>query len=442
MKHPATTWVNWARDQRCAPISFARPPDEAAVSAYVRQAAGLGGRVRAVGSGHSFTDVACTGGVMLDMSAMQRILDIDQRTGRVTVEGGITLHALGPLLAEQGWALVNQGDIDRQTITGAISTATHGTGARLPNLSAQIVGMRLVTATGEVRELTEAADREALLAARVSMGALGVITAVTIQAVPLYTLHRRDETVPLPEVLDRLDEIADTSDHFEFFVFPYADRAITRSMRRSTAEPRPAPAWQRDLRGRLDNGALGALCRIGRRLPSQAPRLNKLITVAASNGDKEDRAYRVYPSRREVRFTEMEYAIDRVHARSAIEQVIALVRSRRLPILFPLEVRFVASDDAFLSPSHRRETCYIAVHQYSGMEFESYLRGVEAIMDSFGGRPHWGKRHYQTAETLRPRYPAWDRFQHVRAQFDPHGVFANDYTLRVLGPTVHCRTPA
>ena len=158
-----------------------------------------------------------------------------------------------------------------------------------------------------------------------------------------------------------------------------------------------------------------------------------MITAAASNGDLQDHAYRIYPNRREVRFTEMEYAIDRVHARSAIEAVIARVRSRRLPILFPLEVRFVAADDAFLSPSHQRDTCYIAVHQYTGMEFESYLRDVEAIMDDFGGRPHWGKRHYQTATTLRPRYPEWDRFQQVRARFDPHGVFSNDYTSRVLG---------
>jgi L-gulonolactone oxidase len=227
--------------------------------------------------------------------------------------------------------------------------------------------------------------------------------------------------------------LADANDHFEFFAFPYADRAITRTTRRSTTEPHPTPAWKRDVRERLDDRALDILCRTGRRFPSQAPRLNRLITAVASNGDEEDYAYRIYPSRREVRFTEMEYAIDRVHARSAIEEVIKLVRSRRLPILFPLEVRFVAADDALLSPSHQRDTCYIAVHQYSGMEFEGFMRGVEAIMDGFGGRPHWGKRHYQTAATLRPRYPEWDRFQSVRARFDPDGVFANDYTRRVLG---------
>jgi L-gulonolactone oxidase len=370
---------------------------------------------------------------MLDTSAMQRILDVDPGTGRVTVEGGIKLHTLGPLLAEHGLALANQGDIDLQSITGAISTATHGTGARLQNISAQIVGMRVVTATGDVRELNEDTDREAFLAARVSLGALGVISAVTIQAVPLYTLHRRDETMPLPETLDRLDELADANDHFEFFAFPYADRAITRTTRRSTTEPHPTPAWKRDVRERIDDRALDILCRTGRRFPSQAPRLNRLITAVASNGDEEDYSYRIYPSRREVRFTEMEYAIDRVHAGSAIEEVIKLVRSRRLPILFPLEVRFVAADDALLSPSHQRDTCYIAVHQYSGMEFEGFMRGVEAIMDGFGGRPHWGKRHYQTAATLRPRYPEWDRFQSVRARFDPDGVFANDYTRRVLG---------
>ncbi|MDT5000574.1 MAG: L-gulono,4-lactone dehydrogenase, partial [Mycobacterium sp.] len=314
MKRSASTWVNWAGEQRCAPVSFKRPADEAAVSACVARAAGRGDTVRAVGSGHSFTDIACTDGVMLDMSAMHRILDVDPGTGRVTVEGGIKLHTLGPLLAEHELALANQGDIDLQSITGAISTATHGTGARLQNISAQIVGMRVVTATGEVRELNEDTDREAFLAARVSLGALGVITAVTIQTVPLYTLHRRDVTMPLPETLDRLDELADTNDHFEFFAFPYADRAITRTTRRSTTEPHPTPAWKRDVRERIDDRALDILCRTGRRFPSQAPRLNRLITAVASNGDEEDYSYRIYPSRREVRFTEMEYGIDRVHA--------------------------------------------------------------------------------------------------------------------------------
>jgi L-gulonolactone oxidase len=168
-------------------------------------------------------------------------------------------------------------------------------------------------------------------------------------------------------------------------------------------------------------------------LPRATPSLNRLIAGAMSESIVEDRAYKVYASVRNVRFNEMEYAIPRAHARAAVERVLDLVERRRLPILFPLEVRFAAPDDAFLSTAHGRETCYIAVHQYTGMEFESYFRAVEAIMDEYGGRPHWGKRHYQTAATLRARYPDWDRYQAVRARLDPGGVFTNDYARRTLG---------
>jgi L-gulonolactone oxidase len=339
------------------------------------------------------------------------------------------------VLAEHGLALENQGDIDRQSISGAISTATHGTGVRLPNIAARVVAMRLVTATGELMEVSAEHDEETYLAARVSLGALGIISAVTIQCVPLYTLHRHDEPWPLAETLERLDEHVDGNDHFEFFVFPYTDRALTRRTRRSFDEPSPPPQWRRWVDEELvQNKALGLVCRTGRRFPKQAPRLNRLVSSALSASEVEDRPYKVYATHRAVRFTEMEYAVPREHGREAVERVMRLVADRELPILFPLEVRFAAGDDAFLSTAYRRDTCYIAVHQYTGMEFETYFRAVEAIMDSYGGRPHWGKRHYQTAATLRDRYPEWERFQAVRRRLDPDGTFLNDYTRRVLGP--------
>jgi L-gulonolactone oxidase len=427
-------WSNWAGEQICAPASIERPSSEQELVEIVRRAAGDGLRVRAVGSGHSFTDCACTDGVMIDMSRMQRILEVDREHGLVTVEGGIRLHELGPRLAAQGLALENQGDIDAQSVTGAISTATHGTGAAFQNLAARVVALRLVTATGEALELSGESDREGYLAARVSVGALGVISAITIACVPLYTLHRHDAPLPLEETLVRLDEHIDSNDHFEFFVFPYSDIALTRRNRRSHDEPHPPPGWKRRLQEQLvENNALSLVCRTGRRFPRLAPRLNRLIAGALSESTLEDRAYRVYASKRAVRFTEMEYAIPRENARDAVERVLGLVERWGLPILFPLEVRFSAPDDAFLSTAVGRDTCYVAVHQYTGMEFETYFRAVEEIMDSYGGRPHWGKRHYQTAATLHERYPAWDRFQAVRRRFDPDGVFANDYTRRVLG---------
>ena len=427
-------WVNWAGEQICAPVEIARPSNEEELAELIGRAAEQGHPVRAVGSGHSFTDCACTDGVMIDMSAMQRVLEIDQDSGRVTVEGGIKLHALGPQLAEHGLALENQGDIDRQSITGAVSTATHGTGARLQNISARIVGIRLVTAAGEALELSPDTDPDAYLAARVSIGSLGVISAVTVQCVPIYTLHRHDQPLPLADTLGRLEQHVDENDHFEFFVFPYTDTALVRRTRRSHEQPHPPPQWKRYVQEEVvENRVLGAICRTGRRFPKLAPRLNRLITSVMSESRVEDRAHRVYATSRNVRFTEMEYAIPRARAREAVERVLALVERRRLPILFPLEVRFAAPDDAYLSTAHGRDTCYIAVHQFQGMEFETYFRAVEEIMDGYDGRPHWGKRHYQTAATLSERYPDWDRFQAVRDRLDPNGTFANDYTRRVLG---------
>ena len=435
-------WSNWAGDQHCAPSAIERPADEHALSEVVARAAARGERVRGVGSGHSFTDIACTDGVLVDASRLNRVLAADPVSGRVTVQAGITLHDLGPALAEHGLALENQGDIDAQALGGALATATHGTGVRFGNISSRVVGMRLVTGSGEVVELTEESDPEALLAARVSLGARGIASTVTLQCVPLYTLHRHDQPLALTDTLDRLDEHVDGNDHFEFFLFPYTQLAAARMTRRSEEQPQPTPRWKRWLEEDLiENRALGLVCRTGRRLPTLVPRLNRLMASALSESFVQDRGYRVYATKREVRFTETEYAIPREHAREALERALRLIERRRLPILFPFEVRFAAGDDAFLSTAYRRDTCYIAAHQYTGMEFESFFRGFEAIMDDYAGRPHWGKRHYQTAATLRERYPDWDRFQAVRARLDPDGRFENDYTRRVLGP-VHSRVPA
>ena len=386
-------------------------------------------RVKVAGSGHSFTDIACTDGVMVDPSGMTRVLAV--QGSEVTVEAGITLRELGPALAERGLALENQGDVDAQTIAGAISTATHGTGGRFANISSQVTAVRLVTATGEVVELR---DGDELLAARVSLGALGAISSVTLRCVPAFTVHRIDEPRPLEEVLPRLDEIVDANDHFELFVFPYTRTALTLTSRRTDREPRPpsrARVLLRDVL--LENAALEAACRAGRRLPGAIPRINRALVSAMSRAEHLDRSHRVYANRRSVRFTEMEYGIPREKTAEALERVLALIERRRVRVGFPIELRVVAPDDGLLSTAQGRPTGYIAVHQYRGMEFESYFRGVEAIMDDYEGRPHWGKRHYQSAATLRPRYAGWDRFLAVRDRLDPERKFQNDYLRRVLG---------
>jgi len=419
------TWTNWARQQRCAPERIETPGSD---EELVRAVTGAQ-RVKVMGAGHSFTDIACTDGVLIDLAEMRRVLAVDGN--EVTVEAGITLHELGEELRSRGLAMENQGDVDPQTLAGAISTATHGTGGRFGNLSSQVVGVRLVDATGELHELREGVE---LRAARVSLGALGAIAAVTLRCVPAFTIHRVDEPRPLDEVLPRLDQLVEANDHWEAFVMPYTRRALTLTSERTDRAPDPPGRVTEVMRDVvLENAVLGLFCRTGRAFPRLIPFLNRRLAGLMTRSERLDASNRVYANTRLVRFTEMEYAIPRERAAEALERVLALIERRRLPVGFPIELRVVAPDDALLSTAYERPTAYIAVHQYVGMEFETYFRAVEAIMDEYGGRPHWGKRHYQSAATLEPRYPEWARFQEVRERFDPQRRFENDYLRRVLG---------
>ncbi len=431
----AGTWTNWAREQSCAPAVFERPSSVAAVAAAVRAAAAAGRVVRVAGSGHSFTPCVLTSGTLLSLDRMNRILDVDRDAGLVRVEAGITLRACSEALAEHGLAFENLGDIDVQSIAGATATGTHGTGAKLRNLSSALHAVELVRGDGEVVELDAASDEDGWRAARVSVGALGVVTAVTLRAVPAFTLRGVDEPRPLEEILPRLDELADTHEHFEFFTFPHSPLALTRTNTRVDEAPRPrgrASSWVRE--DLLTNHAFGLACRVGRTRPAWIPRINRVLSRASGRSVRVDRSDRIFASPRSVRFTEMEYAIPRAHAREALEAVRALVPARGFDVPFPFELRFVAADDAFLSPAGGRDTCYIAAHMFEGMPWEPYLRAVEEVMAGYDGRPHWGKRHFRTAADLAPLYPEWDRFQAVRNRLDPQRTFTNPYIAEVLGP--------
>lgn len=430
-------WTAWDGVQGCEPRAVVQPGSEGELAEAVRAAADRGERVKAVGRGHSFSDCACTDGTMIDLAALDRLLDVDPASGLVRVQAGITLDRLGIELARHGLALENQGDIDAQALGGALATATHGTGVSFPNLSARVEGVRLVAASGDVHELTPDGDPDALRAARVSLGALGIVTAVTLRTVPLFTLRRRDAPRPLAQTLDDLPDLADGADHFEFWVFPYTRTALTRTCTREPGPPgraRPA-AWRRRLQEDvLENRVLGGVCALGRARPRAVPRLNRLVAAAMTGSEVRDEAHRVFATTRRVRFTESEYAVPREHARAAVEGVLRAVEDRRLPVTFPLEVRFAAADDALLSPAHARDSCYVAVHQVHGMDFAPVLAAAEEVLLALGGRPHWGKRHSLAAPVLAERYPAWERFGAVRARLDPAGTFASAHTERTLGP--------
>ncbi|HEX8690570.1 MAG TPA: D-arabinono-1,4-lactone oxidase [Solirubrobacterales bacterium] len=427
-------WRNWAGDQECRPAEIVRPRDRDELAAAIVAAAQAGRTVSIAGARHSFTETALTDGTAIEVGALRGVIDADPAAGRVTVGAGTVLADLNEELHRLGLAMENLGDIDRQTVAGAISTGTHGTGAELRNLSAQVEAIELVTAAGEVRQLGP--DEPGLLrAARVSIGALGAISAVTLRCVPAFVLSRVDSPQPREEVLDTFAERAAANDHFELFTFPYADSALVLERNRVDGPPRPRGRLAAQLNDVvIENWALEALSAAGKLAPAAIPRLSRLAARLASGGKTTDRSDRVFASERRVRFTEMEYGVPLELGPEAARRAIEWVRAHRYPVFFPIEMRVAAGDDALLSPSHERATAYIAVHQYRGMEWRPYFEAVEEIMLDYGGRPHWGKRHFQTAETLAPLYPRWADFQAARDELDPGRVFTNDYASRVLGP--------
>ena len=416
-------WRNWSGSQRCAPARLLRPRTRAEVAAAV-----AAGPVRVAGAGHSFSGGVATAGTLLQLDALDRVLAVDGE--RVRVEAGIRLHALSRELLARGLALPNLGDIDMQSLAGALSTGTHGTGSRLPIISAQVESVELVLADGSERVLDAG---EELLAARVSLGALGVVVAVTLRCVPAFRLLGVDAPMPLDDVLATLPQRADAHDHFEFWTFPHTDVALTRTNDRSEEPPRGPGrlrAYVNDIL--LDNYALYAVSRLARAFPRAIPWLNRFAAGAASRRERVDWSHRVFASPRLVRFEEMEYAVPRPRAAEAVAAVKRILE--RHPVSFPIELRFVRGDDALLSPAHGRDSAYLAIHVFQGMPYEAPFREVEALLSSeFEGRPHWGKRSFLGADALAPRYPGWEAFQRVRREFDPEGRFNNPWVSHVLG---------
>jgi FAD-linked oxidoreductase len=427
------SWRNWTGDETCSPRRIARPRTVDELASVVAAATAAGETpIRVVGAGHSFGDLVGTSGVLISLDDLSGLLGYDDVTGHVRVAAGTRLHQLNSLLDEIGRAMANLGDINVQSVAGAISTATHGTGARLGNLATQVVSLDIVTADGSVRTLD---GGDELMAARVSLGALGVISAVTLQTVPSFRLHGVDERRPLVETLMRLDEFTDVNDHFELWAFPHTDFALCRTNNRTDEPVRTrgnvASYVSETL---LENTVLDLISKAGRRFPGQIPRLNRLVTRAFSESDRVDVGHQIFSSVRSVRFTESEWAVPRDAAASVVRDILDVIDQRGFDVNFPLEVRFVAPDEqSFLSPSWGRDTSYIAAHMYQGMEWEPFLRAVQDVALAHDGRPHWGKRHFLTATDLAPKYPMWERFQQVRSVFDPAGVFTNDHVRRVLG---------
>ena len=427
-------WRNWAENQSCSPSRVHEPSSEEEIAGIVREAAAAGERVKVVGAGHSFTAIALTDGHLLKLDNYQGIVHTDAAKGRVTVEAGIRLHRLNDELWKRGLAMPNLGDIDRQSISGAIATSTHGTARELGGIARDVVGMRLVAGDGSVVECSEEENPELLSAARVGLGALGVVSTVTLQCVPAFKLHAKETPMDVDDVLAHLDEHIAGNDHFEFYWVPGTRWAIAKFNNRTEAEGPARGAWRQFRDDVLfSNVAFGVVCRVGRLRPALIPRVARMMPSAGAT-EYVDRSYRVFCSPRMVRFYEMEYAIPFEAATEAFNRVRDFIKRSGMILSFPIEVRFTVGDDIPLSTASGRRSCYIAVHVYQGTQYQQYFEAVEDIMDDYNGRPHWGKLHFQTAETLAPRYPEWEAFQAARRKLDPEGRFANPYLDRVIGP--------
>jgi L-gulonolactone oxidase len=333
--------------------------------------------------------------------------------------------------------MTNLGDIDRQTISGATSTGTHGTGSRLGGLATQIRGLEIVTGDGSIVSCSATERPELFSAARVGLGALGVVTAVTLQCEPAFVLEADERPMPLDEVMERLDDLADGHEHFEFYWFPHTDVALTKSNNRLPPGESARPLtrrreWLED--EFLANTMFNAVCAVGKRRPALVPRLNRTAAKLLGARTFSAPSHEVFTSPRRVRFVEMEYAVPRAAIRDAVRAVQHVIERDNLLVSFPIEVRVAAPDDIPLSTAYGRDTAYVAIHRYRGEPFEPYFRAVESEMKALDGRPHWGKMHWRTSDDLRPAYPRFDDFLAVRDTVDPDRVFSNDYLEAVLGP--------
>ncbi|WP_431073734.1 D-arabinono-1,4-lactone oxidase [Microbacterium phyllosphaerae] len=430
------TWQNWGRSAQVKPLRVERPRTPEGVQRAVTAAVAQGLTIKAVGAGHSFTGIAVAPGVLLELDDLQGLVSADVATGRVTLLAGTRLHRIPGLLAPFGLAMENLGDIDRQSISGAISTGTHGTGAGFGGLATQVVGVTLVTAAGEFLRIDEEQNAEMLPAVALGLGALGIIVDVTLQCVPVFVMKAIDEPAPLEDVLATLAHRVAASDHYEFYWFPHTDVALTKRQTRVPESTRrqPLPVVGRWIdETLLSNGVYRAVCAAGQVVPAVTPPFSRLAVKLTGDRKYTDLSHRVLTQSRTVRFREMEYALPAENVVPAFRAVRALIERRGWRIEFPIEVRFAAEDDRWLSTAYGRATGYIAVHRYWRADPTTYFEAVEQIMLEHGGRPHWGKLHTLGSEQLRERYPRFRDFTALRDQLDPDRRFTNRYLDRVLG---------
>ena len=402
----AGLWSNWVGNQSFTPAYVAAPRDEDEVAALVRDAAERGTNVRVFGARHSFTPIVQTDGLLLDLSGLRGVVEADRTHKRAIALSGTLIQDFYEPLWREGLALKNQGDIDTQQIAGAVSTATHGSGIRNTCFSGVVRGVRLVTATGEIREIDES-QPDLLRAAQVSIGMLGVMTRLELEVTDAYRLTEQIDLWRWDEVLERWNELVHEHRHFGFFWLPTEESAALYNL-----ETHGQTMADKCYVKIYDDAT-----------PDQPD--------SEVEGRRTDRCYRIYPMVYDPNFHELEYFVPLELGPAALSAMRDLMLRSLPDSIFPLEVRTVGPDDAYLSPNYKTATTVISVSGKPGTDYWDYLRSVDALLSDFSARVHWGKLHFLTPERLHALYPEADAFIEARRELDPRGLFLNDH-LRAL----------
>jgi FAD-linked oxidoreductase len=419
-------WRNWSGGIVSYPKARFAAKSESHLAEFM---ATTKGPVRPVGSGHSFTPLVPTDGHIIAIDQLAGIIDYDADKLTATIGAGTRLGDIGQPLEDAGQAMFNLPDIDRQTLAGATATATHGTGIKFQCLSGYVESLRLVTPSGEQIDVDATSDPDLFNAARVSVGALGVITRMKLQNRAPYKLKQKSWVEKTEAILESFDDRASSLRHFEMFPLTHSDYAIALSTE-ETEDPVNNPTASPE-----EDAAFDEIMRGWMKVPpgDRKPLINGLAEQMQPS-ERVDTSYKILANVRSNRFNEMEYAVPISAGADCLREILKTISDKKIDVVFPLEYRYVSRDDTWLSMSSGHEDhAAISIHRVATEDYRPYFDLIEPIFWKYGGRPHWGKIHTLGADELSKLYPQFEKFQDLRARLDPEGRMLNDHLRKLFG---------
>jgi FAD-linked oxidoreductase len=422
-------WENWSRVHRCYPKYFFSPESEDEIVHFFKTNTLT--KIRIVGSGHSFSPIVPTDSVLINLNKLQGVIHIDRKEMTIEVWGGTKLYELNKVLDNEELAMINMGDVDRQSLAGALCTGTHGTGSELGILATAIESFSLITPSGEVLQFEKNVSNDFSLAV-INLGMLGIVTKIKLKVTPKYRIKISKKKISLGNCLDHLNEMNQKNRHYEFFWFPYSDVVQECISNVTEEEIRDKNFIQIKLNYFLENHLFYFLSLLCRFFPILCSTISKISTYFLSNEERVNDSYKIYANSRNVRFQEMELAIEAHFAKKAILEIDDFIKRNKVPVHFPIEVRFTAADEFALSASFERKTCYIAFHQFEGMPYEDYFKGMQNLLIKYSPRAHWGKMSFFKTHEYKNLYPNLDRFIQLRRKLDPKSLMLNDWLEKIF----------